>query len=372
MFEKVSAFLEQNIPDPRIPGVDLMIYHKGKLIYRKQAGCSDYFMTEPVTNEHYYFLYSCSKVMTTAAVMSLIEAGKIELDAPVATYLPAFAELRLEDGSKPKTTMTVRHCMTMTGGLDYNLKASGILETLRKDPDADTVKVVSAIAQSPLHFEPGSDYLYSLCHDVLAAIVCVVTGKPFEQYLKEWLWEPLGMKDIAFQPTEKSRAHMAAHYDLNADKTHVVNRGNYCPYILSPRYESGGAGIICRAEEYGKFLAAVATKGNPFLKPETIDLWRTPQLSGLPLERFQKANRFKPFNYALGVRVVTDSALAGGHTPEGVFGWDGAAGSHALIDPENELAIWYVQHVCGCSYAYDTFFPKLRNLIYEQFNAENL
>ncbi len=372
MFEKVSAYLEQTIPDPRIPGADLMIYRKGQLIFRKQVGFSDYNNTEPITNENFYFLYSCSKVMTTAAVMGLIEAGKIELDVPVATYLPAFAEVRMKDGSKPKNTMTVRHCMTMTGGLDYNLKASGILETLRKNPDADTVTLVNSMAQTPLLFEPGSNYNYSLCHDVLAAIVCAVTGKTFEEYLKEWLWKPLGMEDISFHPTEKSRVNMAAHYDLNAEKTHIVNRGNNCPYILSPRYDSGGAGLICRAEEYGKFLAAMAQKGNPFLKPETIDLWRTPQLSGQALERFHAADRLKPFNYALGVRVLVDAELAGGHAPAKVFGWDGAAGSHALIDPENELAIWYVQHVCGCEYAYCELFPALRNLIYEEFNAENL
>lgn len=366
MFEKVNAYLEKTVPGEAIPGADLLIYRHGELIWRKQYGWRNYLKTEGVREDDYYFLYSCTKVMTTAAAMSLVEQGKLELDAPLAQYLPAFADVKLKDGSKPRNPILVRHCFSMSSGMNYDLKSAPLLEALQKDPDADTVTLVNAMAQNPLGFEPGTHYQYSLSHDVLAAVIQVITGKNLEEYLREWAWEPLGLAHLAFHHTEESRRKLAAQYSWNGEKGHTSRKGNENPYIFNDNYYSGGAGLIAQAEDYAKFLSALAC--GKLLKPETINLWRTPQHCEAAAEDFRKPpkSRFMPFEYALGVRVLKYPEYTAGHTAVGVFGWDGAAGSHALIDPENEIAICYMQHVTGCGPAYSEVFPTVRELIYEE------
>jgi CubicO group peptidase (beta-lactamase class C family) len=210
----------------------------------------------------------------------------------------------------------------------------------------------------------------------LAAVVCAVTGKSFEQYLKEWLWEPLGMKDIAFQPTEKSRAHMAAHYNLNSDQTHVVNRGNDCPYILSPRYESGGAGLFSTVTAYSKFLTALANgkadNGYVLLKPETIrmisetDLMTPGGRDGL---RAAWPSRFFGYSWGLCGRVHQDPVRSLSLAPKGEFGWDGAACSYCLIDPTNRLSVMLGLNVRGFTYGYYMLHPHIRNLVYTCLDA---
>lgn len=364
MFEKLDAYLQENIPGEIIPGADLLIYRKGELIWRKQYGWRNYLKTEPVKPDDYYFMYSCTKVMTTAAAMSLVEQGKLDLDAPLSKYLPAFAAVTLKDGSKPRNPMLIHHCFSMAAGMNYDLKSAPILEVLQKNPDASTVEVVNAMAQVPLEYEPGTCYQYSLAHDVLAAVIEVITGKNLEQYLREWAWEPLGLNHLSFHHTEESRKGLQAQYAWNGEKGKCSRKGNENPYIFGPNYYSGGAGLIAQAEDFAKFLSAMAC--GKLLKPETIEIWRTSRYCKAASDRFRAGNRFKPFEYALGVRVFKYPEFTAGHTPVGVFGWDGAAGSHGLIDPENEIAICYMQHVTGCGFAYEKVFPTIREMVYEE------
>jgi CubicO group peptidase (beta-lactamase class C family) len=364
MFEKLDTYLKQTIPGDVIPGADLLIYRHGELIWRKQYGWRDYLKTEPVRSDDYYYLYSCTKIMTTAAAMHLVEQGELDLDAPLARYLPAFADVRLKDGSSPKTPILVRHCFSMSAGFNYDLKSAPILEVLQSNPDASTIEVVNAIAQVPLEYEPGISYQYSLGHDVLAAVIEKITGKNLEEYLRAWAWEPLGLTHLTFHHTAESRKALAAQYGMNTDKTLAKGIGDENPYIFGPNYYSGGAGLLAQAEDFAKFLSAIAC--GKLLKPQTIDTWRTPQHCKQGSEKFRQGARFKPFEYALGVRVLKYQEFTEGHAPVGVFGWDGAAGSHGLIDPENEIAICYMQHVRSCGFAYEKVFPAIREMVYEE------
>ena len=166
------------LPSFGVPACDFVITHKSETVYRHTAGFADHAKTRPVTDRDIYQVYSVSKVTTCVCAMRLVEEGKIKLDDPVSKYLPAYANLtvRQKDGSVAPATneMTIEHLFTMTGGLDYDLTAEPILRAAAK-PDASTVSVVSSFVESPLHFEPGTRYRYSLCHDVLAAVVEVVT-----------------------------------------------------------------------------------------------------------------------------------------------------------------------------------------------------
>ena len=156
----------------------------------------------------------------------------IGLDDPVSKYLPAFGRAFVMENGVPRpphNTMTLRHLFTMSAGLDYNLQTAPIQAAARK-ADADTISVVNAIPESPLCFDPGDRFQYSLCHDVLAAVAEAATGKPFAEYMAQEVFAPLGMQRTSYTYTEKE---LAPQYLFDADARVFQPCPNACGYILS-------------------------------------------------------------------------------------------------------------------------------------------
>ena len=185
-FQKLTEYLDQ-LHEVGIPGCDMAVYQDHKLLYRHCAGHRDHEKKQPMQGNETYCLYSCTKVFTTCAVMQLVEKGLIGLDDPVSNYLPEYDEVQVKDenGAHPaRNVMLIRHLMSMQAGLDYDLHAPAIDALVEETKgEATTRQIAAAIAKKPLQFEPGSMYQYSLAHDVLAAIVEVVSGKKFSEYL---------------------------------------------------------------------------------------------------------------------------------------------------------------------------------------------
>lgn len=355
-----------------IPASETMISFQGKTVYHHTVGFSDENATHPVTERDIYWLYSLSKPMTACAVMQLVESGKVELDVPVNHYLPELPAwtVRDADGVRPAhEAPTIRQLLSMRGGLNYDLNAAPIRECLEKSGGlAGTRELVAAIAREPLQFEPGTHFNYSLCHDVLGAVVEAVSGQSFGEYMKQHIFTPLGMKDTGFTMTKQQRDRLSTPYMQETGTTNNKAIGPENGFRLSDSYESGGAGIFSVASDYLLFAEAmsnggVGRTGNQILKPETIDLLRTDQMDDICRKDFDLIGR-PGYSYGLGVRTMIDPKAGNAESPIGEFGWDGAAGSYALMDPENHLAVVYMQHVHNCSYAYSDIHPTLRNYTY--------
>lgn len=365
-FEKLHDFLAKNVPGEFGPGCDILIYRHGKLVHRAQFGYQDYLKKEPMSGEVYYPIYSCSKVVTCAAVLHLIEEGKVGLDDAVSKYIPAFAEMRLVGGAPAKNPVTLRHCFTMTTGLDYDLWEPHLLEAIRKNPHATALELASAIAERPLLFEPGTHFKYSLSHDILAAVAEAVTGKSFEEYLQEWCFEPLGLKAISMNFNEENRRSLVAQFAYNDGS--FLSFGGSCEFILTDRYCSGGAGLVTKAEDYGKILAALSMgSAGGLLKDETLALMQQNQLQGVVLSDYRSSEYSEPYGYGLGVRVMMEPEVQSIDPRIREFGWSGAAGSHAIIDTEHQLAVFFAR--CVRSNPTDKSFELragLRDLIYEE------
>ena len=326
-----------------------------------------------IANDQRLFLYSCSKPITIAGVMRLYERGLIGLDDPVARYLPAYADaFVMKDGekAKPDTVMTIRHLMTMTAGLNYNLNTEPIRRTIAEGK-TDTVSIVNAFIESPLDFSPGAKYQYSLAHDVLAAIAEVVSGKPFREYMHDEVFAPLGMNHTSYRWQEDE---ITPQYNFDSATRTYVEVPRTCVYRLAADYDSGGAGIVSTQADLSLFVDAMACGGTAatgyqLLKPETIDLMRTEQLTSVAKKPDFLCPAGPDYGYGLGVR--TRVRMDGGeNSGYGEFGWDGAAGCFELADPENGVSIAFVTHVMGWPYIRNEFHLPIRNAVYQALKGE--
>ena len=375
-YDKLTEYID-SLHDVGVPGCDLIVCRDHQPIYRHSAGWRDAEETQPVREDDAYCLYSCTKVFTTCAVMQLIERGLVNLDDPVSAYLPEFAHLTVKDGDviRPaKRVMTIRHLMSMQSGVDYVTTSPALREIIdQTDGQATTRQMIAAKAKEPLCFEPGADFLYSLSHDALGAVIEVVSGMRFSEYLKANIFDPLGLETIGFALKEKDMPRLCAQYIFHDKLQKPVS----CPrndnhYRLTPNFESGGAGLYCDVKDYITFSDALAcggvgANGARILSPEMIQLWSANQLGPVARKSFDAWNR-KGYSYALGVRTRVDLTI-GGSGAIGEFGWDGAAGSWTMIDPHNRLSAFYAMHVRNFGYCYDVIHPTLRTMIYDGLNA---
>lgn len=373
-FQDVARFLD-DISTWLIPGADCIIYHKGKQVFRHQAGYADVEAKTPLTSDHLFFLYSASKMITCTAALQLFERGKFLLTDPVSAYLPEFSDmtvLRQTDGKteqvKAKNQITVGQLFSMTAGLNYELDTPEIRAVREKtDGKCPTREVVKAIAEQPLSFEPGTHWQYSLCHDVLGALIEVVSGQQFGQYLQEHIFDPLGMRRTGFAYDSVVESKMAQQYEYKDELNRYVRVELKNRFRLGSEYESGGAGLISCADDYILFANALCNGGSSaagerILSRRTIDLMRTNHLDAVSMQDFDWPH-LTGYGYGLGVRTMVDRARGGSLGPVGEFGWDGAAGAYALVDPENQIAVFYIQHMLNGKHPY--IHPRLRNIVYQ-------
>ena len=371
-FSKLTAYMD-TLHEHDVPGCDIAVYRNHELLYRHMAGVRDEAGESPIRGDETYMLYSCTKVFTTCAAMQLIGKGRLRLDDAVADYLPAYGHLMVKDGDSvrpAKRTLTLRHLMSMQSGLDYDMDTPAINAALAAtDNKATTRELVDAKAKSPLCFEPGEDFQYSLSHDVLAAVIEVAAQQRFSDYLREHIFEPLDLRTMTFAPGETDRSRQCAQYIYDEEKGCKELCGRFANHLTpSPNYESGGAGLIGDVRDCSLFVDALACggvgrNGARVLSPEMLQLWSANQLGPRSRASFDQWNR-KGYSYALGVRTRVSTDL-GGPGQVGEFGWDGAAGSWMMIDPVNHLSAFFAMHVRSYGYVYDGIHPTIRGLIYD-------
>ena len=388
-FEKVRQVLD-SFQQEGIPGVDCIITIDHKEVFRYFAGFSNRETDRKIDGSELYLIFSMTKMLTCTCVLQLYEQGKFQLDDPISKYLPVFSQMQLtqqamdvEAGAKvatgqsmgehtavtrdktAKNPITVKHLLTMTAGLDYDLYAPGI-RTAMEEGKTSTQELVEAMAKTVLGFEPGTRFRYSLCHDVLGALIEKWSGLSLGAYMHTHIFAPLGMTDTFFgiPKEEKQLNALAQLYRFDEErKVQPTNLEN--PYQLTERYESGGAGLTSTTADYAAFLDALACDGMSktgyrLLQPSSVALMSQNHLTGQALEDFHALH--PGYGYGFGVRTHMDKAESGSLSPLGEFGWDGAAGAFSLVDRENKLSVSYFQHVHETGYA---FQRRLRNALYQ-------
>lgn len=358
-FAKLSEYVDK-IENDGTPFAGLKVVYKGKIVFEKIFGKKD-----DGTDADYddlFFMYSSTKVVTAVAAMQLVEQGKLELDAPVYKYIPEYKNLVVGDERIPaKNTMTIRHLLSMTSGYGYDFTAEYLVKAC-ENRNATTMEVVREMAKDYLHFEPGEKFEYGFGLDIIGAVIEVVSGITYGEYVKKNIFEPLGMNNSYFKVTDEIKERILPQYRYNYETESFDKEPNENAYILTDSFESGGAGLIGSINDYIKLVSALANfgaadNGYQLLKPESIDLMRQDNL-GEKVKDF-----FKPdYSYGLGVRTLINKENS--RSPLGEFGWDSAACAYSMMDVDNNLGVFYGCHTVGWGDGY-SYHCHIRDLVYE-------
>lgn len=340
------------------PGIDMCVYKNHKEIFRYQAGYSDIESKTPVNPNAMYYLFSCTKPITSAAAMQLYEKGEFLMFDYLYNYLPEYKDIYVREKNQdgefvlvpPKRPIKIIDIFTMMAGYDYNLNRECFkLADKQTNGKNQTGEVIKALASEPLIFHPGEQFHYSLCHDILGRLIEVISGKTLGEYMRENIFEPCGMKNTGFKVTPEVKNNMPPMY-LYKGVGEFEKAELYNPYILgeNSEYESGGAGLVSCVEDYIKFADAMANGGvsvigERILSPKTIDVIRQPYV---PVEKFSHPSKVAMgYTYGLGVRTFQYPQNGALLSNVGEFGWDGAADSYVLIDPKENIALFCAEHM---------------------------
>lgn len=374
-FQPLKDFMDSYIPMLGVPGTDIIIYKNHEEIFRYQSGFENKEKRTPVRPDALYHMYSCTKVATCVAATQLIERGEILATDPVYAYFPEYRNIKVRSKDKygrevltpAKNVLTVEHLLTMTGGLDYNCQRPGILRVIKETGGrAPTLDIVRALAEDPFDFEPGTRYQYSLCLDVVGGLIELVSGMSLGDYMKENIFDPLGMKDTSFGMTAEKKARLATQYTFDS----ATGSARELPiddnsFVFGSEYQSGGAGLISSVNDQILLADAltnygVGKNGNRILSRFGVELMSANHLSPDVLKTLDMAQA-RGYGYGYGVRTNIDPASGGNLSPIGEFGWDGARGSYFSCDPKNRIAFFYAEHMGGL---HPVILPRLRNLVY--------
>ncbi|MCD7826550.1 MAG: beta-lactamase family protein [Clostridiaceae bacterium] len=382
----ISSTLQGNsdTPDCNV-GAAIAVIHEGKEVYRKEYGYADKEKGIRMAPDSIFRCYSMTKPITSAAVMTLVEKGLLSLDDPAGKYLPGFQNQKVftEKELVPvKNEVTIQHLMDMTAGVNYpdasfpaGQPMQDMIDTyyrklLEEDTPTSTYDLANLIGQQPLKFQPGEAWNYGFCADVLGAIIEVVTQKSFGQYLKETIFEPLGMVDTDFYVPEEKQNRFCQNYQYMPETQTLEpctwqHLGLSYFHLKKPAFESGGAGLVSTIDDYSKFAQMMLQKGTfngvRILGRKTVE-WMTrnhlneKQLAAMDWEQLTG------YGYGNLMRVMIDAGQAYSLGSEGEYGWDGWLGCYVSMDPKENLAIIYVIQKCGGNGFRDV--RTIRNIVY--------
>lgn len=355
----LDAKMKFAVDDGQVYGLAYQLVSGGKEIARNSFGVKSVTTKAPITDETIYRIYSMSKPITGVAMMMLWEEGKWSLDDPVTKYIPEFADLRVLAGTNEDGTPilvdadrapTMREIMSHTAGFAYGLGGTDVAnEAFRerkilRSPDLESF--IDAVADVPLLFQPGTSWAYSASVDIQGYVVQKLSGKPFGEYLKERIFEPLGMVDTGFYVPEEDYDRLSDVFTYSKEYGGIVTVPT--PEVRFRKdtvpMESGGGGLVATLDDYSAFcqmlLNGGSLNGTQYLKPETVKLMATDVLpEGVRIWSAGNADERSGAGQGFGLDfgIVVNPEAADSKQGAGSYYWGGAAGTWFWIDPVNDL-----------------------------------
>jgi CubicO group peptidase (beta-lactamase class C family) len=361
---RVHQLMQRYIDDKVISGAVTVVARRGRVAHFETHGLMDVEHNTPMRRDAIFRMASMTKPVTGVAVMMLLEEGKIRLSDPISKFIPEFKETKVaveklapagvtasSGGNAQSRTaeiltvpanreITIRDLLTHTSGLESG--GAGTREGARIAPRKAGDNLAAYIPQLgavPLDFQPGTMWRYSALAgiDTLGRIVEVVSGLTFDQFLKQRIFDPLGMKDTAFVVPDEKQSRVAALYGRSPKG---LQRQDTPAWLATKTLFSGGGGLWSTADDYIQFAQMLVgggeLNGKRLLSPRTVDLMAANHVGQLFADSTANGNR-RGMGFGLTVEVVVDPIAAGRRTSEGSFGWDGAFGTHFWVDRKEQL-----------------------------------
>ena len=416
--EKIGPSLSKYVSEGRLPGLITAVARKGKVVHFEVQGYADVENRIPLQEDSLFRIYSMSKPITGVALMILIEEGKVRLNDPVALYIPEFAFTKVmkvkDDGSvsleKLNKPITIRDLATHTSGIAYSFTANKQLREIYEENRLtpyffidnmtsvtdfeegsfatstkaflDVCSFSSALAsKAPLMHQPSEKYTYSMGMDVLGCVIERASGQTFDVFLKQRIFDPLGMFDTSFEvPDDKAdrfsnlyaspmgvrrlspelSESLAKERKLMA----LVDPMKTSPYLNKATLFDGGSGLVSSTRDYLTFTQMLVNGGSlgkaRILSRKSVELMSSNHLSERVINNSDMSRYISGgTGFGLTVGVTTDPGLAGEYGSEGKYYWGGAAATVFWIDPKEELVAVAMTQLLGSPWPLRTDFEAL-------------
>jgi CubicO group peptidase (beta-lactamase class C family) len=379
----------------RFAGTQILVYRRGAIVHSEVQGFADLERKVPVRHDTLFRIYSMTKPLTSVAFMMLVEEGRVALDEPVAKYIPQWKDLGVFQAGiaapyltkPPARPMQIVDLLRHTSGLTYGFQNRTNVDAAYRDRKVGEVEksgtmqsMIDDLATIPLEFSPGEAWNYSVSTDVVAYLVEIISGQPFEQFLQQRILDPLGMKDTGFHvPPEKAQRLAACYAADGKGGMTLQDDPTTSSFLAPPSFISGGGGLVSTAADYLAFCRAMLNRGElggvRLIGPKTLKLMTSNHLPGgrdlteLSRSMFSEATN-AGVGFGLGFAVTMDPAKTLLPGSPGEFYWGGAASTAFWIDPAEELITVFMAQLLPSS-----LYPvrrELRTLVYSAITDSNL
>ena len=385
--ERITDHLERRYIEPKkIAGCQTLVARHGHVGYFRSHGSMELDGKRPVRDDTLWRIYSMTKPITSVALMTLFEEGHFQLGDPVTRFIPEFEGMKvMADPKEPErlveaeTEMTIRDLLMHMAGLAYSLDPSHPVDRAYVKArisglggQKDLAELVTAVAQHPLKYDPGTRWSYSIATDVCARVAEVISGQSYDVFLRERVLDPLGMKDTGFRVPESEVERLPTSYRRAPDKS----LDPFDPYLTSTYLRertlfSGGAGLVSTAEDYLRFCQMLLDGGEldgvRILGRRTVELMSQNHLPGgvdlrqVAMGRFAETG-FDGIGFGLGFAVGLGDVRAKNVGSTGDFYWGGMASTAFWIDPtEDIIVIFLVQLMPSATF---NFRGQLKSIVY--------
>ncbi len=330
----IHPAMEEAVKAKQAAGIVTLVMEKGKVVHHDAAGMADIAKGRAMEKDALFWIASMTKSVNGAAILCLVDDGKLSLDEPASKWLPELAKVTVAGGAKPEKPITLRMLLSHTAGIAFPSRKPS-------DGAISLKSYVATLIKTPLAFQPGSAYEYGFGPTVAGRILEIVSGMKYEDFLRTRLFEPLDMKDTTFHPDDAHRARIARTYKMDED-THELVPG-YNPFVTSDasvqHMPEPAGGLFSTAADMGRFYSMVANggefDGKRILSEKAVKDMLTPVTAG-----------GKQLNYACGWMHNTETQRVCSAMPVGSHGHGGAFATNGWIDPASGLVtVFMVQNV---------------------------
>jgi CubicO group peptidase (beta-lactamase class C family) len=363
---RADATMHAYVDKGKLPGVQTLISRRGQLVHHDCYGLADVESSRPVTPETLYRIYSMTKPITSVGLMMLYEQGSFLLENPISRWLPEFADAQVWDGGTadaPKArpaarAITVHDVLTHMSGLTYGFHYQHPLDELYRsnglgdfsEPTYDLAEGIERMAALPLLFDPGTRWNYSMSTDVCGRLIEVMSGQSLDDYLRDAVLDPLGMRDTAFYAPESELDRCSPLYTRgNSGGLHRMAGPE--TMVQPVKFLGGGGGLVGTGPDYLRFchmlLNGGELEGTRLLSPRTVrymarnHLPEGKLLNEVGQSTFSEA-AMAGTGFGLGFAVIEDAAALQNMASEGEFSWGGAASTAFWVDPVEEICVVFM------------------------------